>query len=125
MLWFYDLKRGGAILLVALNLGLLVLALLAYRRRQALSDGYYRLLTWSPVVAAVQLTLGITVFTRGMRPDVMHIFYGALVGTGALLQGLLGRRTNLGHRYRARPAVHLFLALFVALLSARSWMAAR
>lgn len=125
MLWFYDLKRGGVILLVALNLVLLTWALLVYRRRGALPDGYYRLLPLSPVVAAIQLTLGVTVFARGMRPDVMHIFYGVLVGTGALLQGLLGRRTALGHRYRARPLIHLVLALFVALLSARSWMAVR
>jgi hypothetical protein len=43
---------------------------------------------------------------------------------GASAQAALNRRTAAGHQYRARPLVHLFLALFVGLLAARAWMAA-
>lgn len=118
------LKEMGATLLVALNAILLIWAAVAYRRRQSMADAYYGLLAASPVIAAFQVLMGLTYITQGMRAPGMHIFYGCLISAGALAQVVLGRRTAVGHRYRARPLVHLFVALFVGLLSARAWMAA-
>lgn len=111
-------------LLGAINLGLLVWALGAYSRRRAMPDIYYSVLLASPAVAAVLLAIGLWFYAGGTRPPGMHIFYGSLSGLGAVGQLAVGRRTALGHRYRARPIVHGFLALFVALLAARAWMAA-
>lgn len=119
-----ELKQTGAVLLAAVNTGLLVWAANAYRRRAPMPDGYYKVLAASPVVAALQVGLGLFFLSGGMRAPVMHIFYGSVVGAGALAQIALGRRTALGHRFRARPLVHLFLALVVALVSLRAWMAA-
>lgn len=124
MFWL-ELKRGGAIVLIAINLVLLVWAIRAYRRKFTLADGYFKLLPFSPAVAVVQLILGVSFYASGVRPPLMHIFYGVLIGLGATGQVLVGPRTGLGQKYRAKPLVHAFLALFVALLSARSWMAAR
>ena len=114
----------AVLLLAAANLTLLVWAVMAYRRREPLPRAYFRMLPISPVIAAVLLAVGLWFFTGGMRPPGMHIFYGSVVGLGAVGQMVLGSRTQLGHRYRARPVVHGFLALFVGLLAVRAWMAA-
>jgi hypothetical protein len=119
-----ELKRTGALLLTLVNLALFVWAVLVYRKRGAMPDGYYRLLAASPVVAAFQVALGLTFLAQGYRPPGMHLFYGIMVGVGSTAQAVLNRRTAAGHAYRARPLVHLVLALFVGLLAARAWMAA-
>lgn len=123
-MWFLA-KQTAALLLAAVNGCLLLWAFLTYRRRGAMPEGYYRLLMASPALAAVLVAMGLTFLTQGMRAPGMHIFYGAVVGSGALAQLAVGRRrTALGHKYRTRPVVHLVLALFVGLLGARAWMAA-
>ncbi|HWI65893.1 MAG TPA: hypothetical protein VNT75_29035 [Symbiobacteriaceae bacterium] len=120
----WELKLAGAIALTGINAALLGWAVVAWRHRAPMPDGYYRVLTASPLVAAFQAIMGLLFLNQGMRAPGMHIFYGCLVAAGAVTQVALGRRTALGHRYRARPHVHLFLALFVGLLAARAWMAA-
>jgi hypothetical protein len=123
-LFWLELKRTGVLVIAAVNLGLLMMALRAYQRRGALPDGYYQLSLISPAAAAMNLILGLSFWASGIPPMPMHIFYGSMVGVGAALQLVLGRRTALGHRYRAKPAVHGFLALFVMLIAIRAWMAA-
>jgi hypothetical protein len=123
-LFWYELKRIGVVILAAVNLTLLVVAIRAYRRRSALPDLYYRLYLISPLAAAMNVVLGVSLVTMGVPPVPMHIFYGVMVGVGAVLQLVLGRTTAIGHRYRSRPAVHGFLALFVTLLAIRAWMQA-
>jgi len=120
-----ELKRTLAAVLPSINLVLLVWALLCWRRRATLPGGFYRLLPLSPLVAAVQLILGITFVSQGLQAPLMHMFYGVLTGLGATGQALLSRRTALGQANRARPLTYAFLALFVLLLGVRSWMAAR
>lgn len=122
---WYEVKRGGAILLATVNIGLLVWAIRAYRQKVTLPSGYFKLLPLSPVVAAMQLILGISFVGAVVQLPIMHIFYGVLVSLGAIAQTLLGLRTGLAERYKAKPLVHAFIALFVALLTARAWMAAR
>lgn len=123
-MWFL-VKQTAASLLAAVNGCLFLWAFLTYRKREAMPDGYYRLLMTSPALAAVLVAMGLTFLTQGMRAPGMHIFYGAVVGSGAIAQLALGRRRSaVGHKYRARPLVHLVLALFVGLLGARAWMAA-
>jgi hypothetical protein len=124
LLW-YELKRGGASALIVINLGLLVWALRAHFRKFALPDRFFSLMLLSPAVAAVQVVAGITMYTVGFRPPLMHVLYGVLIGLGATGQLLLRRGTGLWQKYRAKAWVYAFLALFVGLLSARSWMAAR
>ncbi|MDF2626361.1 MAG: hypothetical protein K0R39_192 [Symbiobacteriaceae bacterium] len=123
-MWF-QVKQTAALLLAAVNGCLLVWAILTYRRRGAMPDSYYRLLMVSPAAAAVLVAMGLAFLAQGYIAPGMHIFYGSVVGAGGLAQLALGRRRSaLGHKYRARPLVHLVLALFVGLLGARAWMAA-
>lgn len=124
MIWL-EIKRTGVILLIAVNLALLAWAFTTYRRKAAMSQAYYRALIASPVVGALQVLTGVAMYVLGLRPPLMHIFYGVLVTLGISAQVALGPRTTLGHKYRARPLVHLFVAFFIALIAARSWMAAR
>lgn len=123
MFW-YEVKRTVVLLLAGLNGLLLVWAYLAYRRKGALPDRFYKLLLLSPAVAAVNVVLGLTFLTVGQRAPGMHIFYGSLVGLGTVAQVALSRRTRLGHKYRARPMIYAFLSLFVGLIAVRAWMAA-
>lgn len=121
MAWL-ELKRSGAMLLAGVNLVLLVWAFAAHFRRSALSDAFYKWLPFSPLVALVQVGLGLSFLARGWQVVGMHIFYGSMIGVGALAQFLLRRNTKAGHTYRARPAVYGFLSLFVMLLTIRAWM---
>lgn len=118
------LKQGGALLLAGVNVALLVWALRAYRQKRAMPDGYYQWLLVSPAVVAVELAVGLFFVAEGRQPHTMHMLYGVLVSLGAIAQLVLGRRTALGQKYRARPLVHAFVALLIALLTARSWMSA-
>lgn len=116
------LKQVGVVALAGMNGLLAVWAFIALRQGRALPDRYYRLLPISPVVVAMQLLIGLTFVVEGRQPHLMHMFYGFLVGTGAILQMLLRPNLASGQKYRNKPLVHIALALFVGLLSARSWM---
>lgn len=116
------LKQLGVIGLAGINGLLAVWAVIALRQKRALPDRYYRLLPVSPAVAAMQLLIGLFFVVEGRQPHLMHIFYGVLVGTGAILQLLMRPSLATGQKYRNKPIVHIALALFVGLLSARSWM---
>lgn len=115
-------KDAGVIVLGAVNLALLVWAVVTYRQKRSLPEGYYRLLPISSLVAAFQVAMGLYFVLAGRQAHLMHIFYGTLVGTGALLQYLVRPGTATGQKYKAKPLIHAFLALFVALLAVRSWM---
>ncbi len=121
MIWL-QIKQFFVIALAAVNLALLVWALLAARQRRILPAGYYRLVPASIAIGAVQLGIGAFFLIQGRQPHLQHLLYGGLVGVGALLQFLLRPGTALGERYRNRPLVHGVLALFVALVGIRSWM---
>jgi hypothetical protein len=121
VIWL-DLKVAGAAVLAGLNLTLLVWAFGTHLKRRPLSDGYYKLLPFSPLVAAVLVALGLSFLARGWQVVGMHIFYATMISLGAVGQFLVRRNTKAGHVYRARPAVHGFLALFVMLLTVRAWM---
>ncbi len=117
-------KQTGAVLLITLNLTLLTLAFRAYRQKASLPDAYYRVLPISAAVGAAVFLTGLSFLLRGLVPHGMHVFYGVMVLLGVTAQAALRHRTALGQRYRAKPLVHLFVALFVMLLTLRSWMAA-
>lgn len=123
MIWL-QLKQGLALFVITLNLILVGWALWTYRRRQPLPDGYYRVLLVAPAVALALPLLGVLFWGQGSIVRGMHLFYGILVSLGLLAQFALRRHTAAGHRYRTRPLVHAALALFVLLLTVRSWMAA-
>lgn len=116
-------KQALAVGVVALNAGLLVWAIGTFRRKGPLPEGYYRWLRISPLVAITLPLLGLFFLGRGTQVEVMHIFYGVLVTLGIAAQFLLSSRRAVAQKYRTRPLVHAFLALFVMLLTARSWMA--
>lgn len=118
------LKQAGAVLLGAINLVLLVMALTAQRRRQSLSEGFYRLLSASVAVAAFLVGMGLFLVIDGLAIPRMHLFYGVLVGGGVVGQAALSRGTALGQRYRAKPMVYAFFALLVLLTAIRSYMSA-
>lgn len=121
MLWL-QVKQAGVIALAAVNLALLVWALFTGRKRRSLPGGYYRLLPVSIGIAVFQLSVGLFFIIRGRQPHLQHLFYGALVAIGALLQFLVRPGSATGQRYRHKPLVHAVLALFVALVGIRSWM---
>lgn len=116
------LKQAGAIALVAMNAALLIWTLVTHRTRRVLPAGYYRLLPFSSGVAAFQVAMGLFFLAQGRQVHLMHLFYGTLVATGAILQALMRPTTATGQKYRGKPLIHAALALFVALLAARSWM---
>lgn len=117
------LKQIGASLLALINLVLMVWAFCGARRRAVLPDRYLRLQRVSAGVGALMLLLGLYFLWITYRARPMHYMYGGLVGVGALAQFLL-TRSGLGERMRNRGWVHGFLALVIALLAMRSWMAA-
>lgn len=117
-------KVLGVTVLALTNLALLIQAGLAYRHKRSLGEGYYRLLVISPVVGAIQVIMGFVFLAMTYRAPAMHIFYGGLVAVGALAQAGLHLRFEAGQLYRGKPLIHAFLALFVLLLSLRSYMAA-
>lgn len=117
------LKQIGASLLALINLVLMVWAFRGARQRAVLPDGYLRLQRLSAGVGMVMLLLGLYFLTLTYRARPMHYMYGGLVGLGALAQFLV-TRSALGERMRNRGWVHGFLALVIALLAVRSWMAA-
>lgn len=118
------IKRIGASLLAIINLVLLVWALRGAPKRTVLSDRYRQILRLSAAVGAAMLLLGLYFLTLTYRARPMHYMYGSLVGLGALAQYLMARPSALGERMRNRGWVHGFLALLMALLAIRSWMAA-
>lgn len=115
------LKEAGAAALAVTNLILLGIAVAAYRGRRSLPQVYFQVVPLSTAVAVYQVGLGITFVLMGLRPPLMHVFYGILVGISALGQGVL-RWTPLGQRYRGKPMTHAFFAMVIMLLSIRSWM---
>lgn len=117
-----QMKQLGVIALAAVNLVLLVWAVVAARQRRAMPAGYYRVLPVSIAIALFQLGVGAFFVLQGRIPHLQHLLYGGLVGVGALLQFLLRPGSSTGQRYRNRPLVHAVLALFVALVGIRSWM---
>lgn len=117
------LKQIGASLLAIINLVLLIWAFGGARQRAVLPDGYLRLQRLSAAVGLLMLLLGLLFLSLTYRARPMHYLYGGLVGAGALAQYLL-TRSALGERMRNRGWVHGFLALLIALLAVRSWMAA-
>lgn len=118
------IKQIGASLLAIINLVLLVWAFRGARQRAVLPDRYLQLLRISAGVGAFLLLMGLFFLTLTYRARMMHYMYGSLVGLGALAQYLLARPSALGERMRNRGWVHGFLALLIALLAIRSWMAA-
>lgn len=116
-------KQGGVILLSSLNAVLLGWALLAHRQKRGMPGGYYRLLPISAAIGLFQVGMGLFFLWQGRVVMPMHLFYGTLVGSGAIAQLLLRPGSGLGQQYRGKPLVHAALALFVGLLAARSWMA--
>lgn len=121
MLWL-QVKQAGVLALAAVNLVLLVWAVLTHRQRRSLPEGYYRLLPVSIGIAAFQLSVGLFFIIQGRQPHLQHLVYGGLVGVGAILQILVRPGSAVGQRYRNKPLVHAVLALFVALVGIRSWM---
>ncbi|MFO7273491.1 MAG: hypothetical protein LOD90_11155 [Symbiobacteriaceae bacterium] len=115
-------KQFFVVALAAVNLVLLVWALIAHRQRRALPDGYYRLLPVSAAIALAQVGIGIFFVIQGRIPYWQHVLYGTLVGLGGILQLSLLPGTRAGQQYRSRPLVLAILALFVALVAIRSWM---
>lgn len=115
-------KQAGVIALAAINVTLLTRAIVTHRRKGPLSEGYYQLLPASTGIAAFQVCVGLYFLLTGRQVHLMHLFYGILVASGALMQFLVRPGTALGQKYKAKPLVHAFLALFVALLAVRSWM---
>ncbi len=75
------------------------------------------------MIAFFQVGMGLYFLWQGRVVMPMHLFYGILVGSGALAQLLVRPGTALGQKYRGKPLVHAVLSLFVGLLAARSWMA--
>lgn len=115
-------KQAGVIALALINVTLLGWAILTHRHMRPLSAGYYKLLPVSSLIAAFQVCMGIYFLVEGRQAHLMHLFYGSLVGAGALLQFLVRPTTATGQKYKAKPLIHAVLALFVALLAVRSWM---
>lgn len=115
-------KQAGVIILVLVNLVLVGWALTTHRQKRALPEGYYRLLPISTGIAAFQVSMGLYFLLTGLQVDLMHLLYGSLVATGAILQLVVRPGTATGRKYRGKPLVHAALALFVTLLSVRSWM---
>lgn len=122
MNWFLA-KQAFAIGVIVINAVLLIWAIGTFRRKGPLPEGYYRWLRMSPLVAIALPLLGLFFLGGGAQVEVMHIFYGVLVTLGIAAQYLLASRRAVAQTYRTRPLVHAFLALFVLLLTARSWMA--
>ncbi|HLO01664.1 MAG TPA: hypothetical protein VK191_00915 [Symbiobacteriaceae bacterium] len=118
------IKQIGASLLAVINLVLLGWAFRGARQRAVLPDRYLQLLRLSAGIGAAMLLLGLFFLSLTYRAHLMHYMYGSLVGLGALGQYLLARPSALGERMRNRGWVHGFLALLIALLAIRSWMAA-
>jgi heme A synthase len=116
------IKQGGAVLLAAINLALLLWALRGARRRLRLPDSFLGLLRLSAAVGAFQVLMGLLFLVLSYRARPMHYMYGSLVGLGALAQFLMARPSALGERMRNRGGVHAFLALLIALMAIRSWM---
>lgn len=119
---WYQLKEYSALLLGAMNLALLGWAVMAYRRKERLPVLYYRILPVSAGLAAILVAVGLWFMWRGLQPDIMHIFYGTLVSLGVIGQAVLASRTAAAQKYRAKPLIHAFLALFVFLLTVRAYM---
>lgn len=118
------IKQIGVSLLGAINLILIVWATLAHRRRQSLPEAYYKLLLASVGVSVFQVGVGLWFLLEGKVVTGRHLFYGIVVGTGALGQALLGRRLPLGQRYRGKPLVYAFFGLVVLASAVRSWLTA-
>lgn len=119
------LKQIGVGTLGVTNLVLLIWSLLRHRRHQSIPDSLFKLLPVSVVVAAFQVGMGAWfVLGLGLVVTGRHLFYGLLVATGAIAQLLLLPRLPLGQRYRGKPLVYAFWALFVLLTAFRSWMSA-
>lgn len=116
------MKQMVVLGLVATNVSLLSISVWVYHRRGSMPDWYYRLLPLSPLLAAALVSLGFLFLSEGRFAPGMHLFYGAMVTLGVLGQLLVGLRSGRRQQYQARPVVHGFLALFVALLAARAWM---
>jgi len=118
------LKQAGAASIAALNILLLLWAVIAYSRRQPLPDIYYKLLPISAAMVGATWLLGMGFLAMGLKAHFMHILYGTLVGLGALGQFAVRKHTATGRRFANRQLVHAFLALFCLLLTARAWMQA-
>jgi len=116
-------KKIGASALIAVNLCLLVWAILVYRRKKSMPWGYLQWLSASPAVAAFQVFMGVYLWLTSYRPPGMHVFYGMIIGIAATAQGVLAW-TPLRHKYRAKPVIYGFLNLVVALVAIRPWMTA-
>lgn len=116
------LKQSGVVVLAAVNATLLGWALITHRRRGSLPEGYFKLLPASTAIATLQVLMGLYFLLEGRQVHLMHLFYGSLVAIGAIFQFQVRPTTASGQKYRNKPLIHAALALFVALLAARSWM---
>lgn len=118
-------KQFGASILGFINLVLVIWAVMQYRRRQSVTESFYKLWPASILVSVFQVGLGLWfVLAQGKVAEKQHLLYGILVGVGAIAQVFLLPNLPLGRRYRGKPLVYAFWALFVLLLTARSWMSA-
>jgi len=117
-----QVKRLFVISLAAVNLVLLIWAVLTHRQRRVLPAGYYRLVPVSVAIGFLQLAIGGFFLIQGRQPYLQHLIYGGLVELGVVLQLLLRAGTRAGEQYRNKPLVHAALDLFVALVGLRSWM---
>jgi hypothetical protein len=124
MLNLYALKQVGASLLMLVNLLLVIWAFLAYRQKQTLSEGFYRLQRLSPTIAFFLVVMGLFFVSQGRALPGRHLFYGIVVVVGIIGQLLLSRGTAWGQKYRAKPMIYGVLALFVLAGAARSWLSA-
>lgn len=121
-MFLLKMKQIGVLALAAVNLVLLVMAVVAARQRRPVPAVYYKVLPASLAIALLQLSVGVYFVLEGQQPHLQHVLYGILVGVGGTLQFLLRPGSASGQRYRNRPLVHAVLALFVVLVGLRSWM---
>ena len=119
------IKKTGALIAMALHAAILVWAVTAYRRKQALPDRFWQLLTGTSIVTAVPVLIGLLWLAAGRSPaDGMHIFYGSAAAVGTLFQVAIAAGAPFARSYRSRPLIPAFAALFVLLIAARAWMSA-
>lgn len=117
---FKEIKLGIAAVLVILNAGLLVGALLARAQQRPLGPWYFRGYALSHTLAALLVIMGLTFLGRGLTAPWMHILYGLLATVGTVGQLVLRPRTELGQQNKGRPLVHAVLSLFVLLAAGRA-----
>ena len=99
-----------------------------YRRKQPLSDPYWRAQRGCAALLVIEICLGLSFLATGHRPrDPLHLMYAGLATVGIGASEMLRPRSSFGRILReegrfSEAGAYAVLNAVVSLLTLRLWM---